>query len=172
MKIIIVDLETTGLDPTQQEIIEIGAIITDDVDFYIHDEISIKVKPRRIDLASPKALEVNGYSAPEWQNTLSLEEAMQIFTDKAIGHIFMAYNYHFDAGFIEEAYKKTGIKNPFNHYKIDILSMAFTKIPHDKVGSWSLKTVCTYLGIPPEPKIHRALNGARSAYQVYKKIMQ
>ena len=92
MKIIIVDLETTGLDPTQHEIIEIGAIITDDVDFYIHDEINIKVKPKRIDLASPKALEVNGYSAPEWQDALPLEEALQIFTDKSIGHTFFAYN--------------------------------------------------------------------------------
>ena len=52
----ILDTETTGLDPTKHEIIEIA------VKSPLGTFHSL-VKPQRLDLAEPKALELNGYAA-------------------------------------------------------------------------------------------------------------
>lgn len=170
-KIAIIDVETTGLDPRFHEIIEMGMVVFDSRTFEILDTFEAKVKPEWIDRAHFKALEVNGYNEEEWKDGMTLYQMMNFLYERTQDTIFCAHNMIFDWGFLDEAQRQTGITLPFGRHKIDLLTLAWGKIPHHKVSSWSLKTVCTYLGIPPEPKMHRALNGAMAEYEVYKALM-
>lgn len=171
MKIALIDLETTGLSYRKHEIVEIGCVIFDSETLKIEKEFTTKVLPEHLETADPKALEVNGYDPEGWQiNAEPLGAALTALSLHTAGTHFMAQNVCFDWAFLQEASIKTGVPFAFERLKIDLPSIAFGKIPHDKMQSWSLKALCAYLGIPPEDKVHRALSGARKAYEVYKTL--
>ena len=172
MKIALVDLETTGLDAQKHEIIEIGCIVFDSETCVPEFGIDIKLLPEHIETALPKALVVNGYNKKDWKDAKTQKEGLQFFANATQGCHFAAHNVTFDWGFMDAKFKEYGITHSFDYHKIDTLSMAYAKIPHSKVSSWSLKTIATYLGVPPEPKIHKAINGAECAFNIYKKLMK
>lgn len=170
MKIALIDTETTGLDCRRHEIIDFGMVVFDSHTFEIYDTYEAKVKPLRIMDANAKALEVNGYNEKEWKDAITIEELMKEVFKRTQGSTFCAHNMIFDWSFLEQAERDTGITLPFDRHKLDLLTLAWSRIPHNKVQSWSLKTICTYLRVPPEPKVHRALNGAMAGYGVYKAL--
>lgn len=171
MRIALTDLETTGLDSDQHEIIEIGLIVFDSETFTIEKTFETKVKPLHPETGHPKAFEVNGYNALEWEDAPSLEEAMLLYVVAAENASFCAHNMIFDYSFLSAASKKTNIPLPFGKHKIDLLTLAWTKL-HNQTSKFNLKHLCGYLNIDPEPDMHRALNGAMSGYHVFRRIMQ
>ena len=163
------DVETGGLVAGVDEILGIGLVVFEaEPPFKILDTLDIKVKPEHIETASAQALLVNGYNKEGWKDSIPLEEAMKLYRNKARGSMFAAHNVTFDWGFIGETKRKF---DDFDRHKIDTLSLAWGIIPHDKIKSWSLKSICEYLDIEPEPAIHNALNGATKAYEVYVRLM-
>lgn len=169
MKISIIDFETTGLDPKWHEIIEIGCVVFDDETLEIQEELDIKVSPIYPQRISAGAQKVNGYTDEKWEKAIGQFDAFQQLATATKGTSFAAYNIIFDWSFLEEAMIHKPFKIDFRRPNIDILSMAYAVLPH-KNQRWSLKEVCKKLEIPPEPEIHRAINGARSEYEVYKAI--
>lgn len=175
MKIAIIDVETTGLDAQHHEMIEIGCVVFDSRTFAIEGYLEAKIIPERIEDAHAAAMKVNGYNEEEWSDAASLQHVMEQLANLLAtvpDVMFCAHNMIFDWAFIEEAQRKTDIILPFGRHKIDLLTLAWSRVPHEKVRSWSLKTICTYLGIPPEPKMHRAMQGVLAEYAVYTKLMQ
>lgn len=173
MKIALTDIETTGLDPLKHEIIEIGLIVFDNKTLEIHGRFNFKIKPENIAGADPKALEVNGYNKEEWEEDgMTIFQALNFYAEATKGCTFMAHNASFDWSFLSVAFTRDNIKPEMNYHRIDTLSIAWGMLPHNKVFSWSLKTLCSYLGVPTEAKVHRALNGAEAAYGIYKKLME
>lgn len=166
-----IDVETTGLSPKTHEIIEIGAI---EVDFHTLEEIrriDVKIKPQRIDLASPKALEVNGYSAQGWVNAVDLGEALVPLAGMINNRIWVGHNPGFDKGFIEAAYWATGRMPPVASDMVDTKAVA--KALQDsgamKFISLSLSNVAAAFGLS-QPSPHRALDDAMLCWQVVKKV--
>ena len=66
-----IDIETTGLNPEVQEIIEIGGVITTP-DLVVVNEFEIKVKPENLAVAEPEALRINRFDPANWLFALSL----------------------------------------------------------------------------------------------------
>lgn len=169
------DLETTGDVFSEHEVIEIGLVLFDQKTLEILDTMDIKVRPEHIENAKPMALERNGYKEENWHDAVSLSEAVKQYAEKTKDAIFCSYNVSFDWGFICEAFQKTGISNPMNtrenHDRIDVLTMAWMKGLKES-PSLSLLSACKMFDVPPEPEPHSALNGAMTAYELYKKIVQ
>lgn len=163
------DLETSGDVFGMHEILEIGLVVFDQNTFEIMDTLNVKVKPLHIENAVPAALERNGYKEEDWQDAVSLKEAIQMYVNKTKDAIFCAYNATFDWGFMNEAFRKTGIKDEMDYHRLDLLSIAWAK-GLAKNEKWNLKTACEMFNIPPEPNVHRALNGAMIAYELFKKL--
>ncbi len=172
MTITLLDCETTGLDPFTREIIEIAAIKFNSDTHQEIDRFESKIKPTRPQDIDEKAQAVNGYNDEEWEDAPDLLTVMEDFATFSRDTTLMAYNYHFDLSFLEVACKQTGTTLQISRHKIDLLSMAFAMIPHRKVTSWSMKTICTVLRLPPEPKMHRAMNGVEAEFRIYKEIMR
>lgn len=170
-KIVAVDLETTGLDPLKHEIIELGFLIFCDKTFKVYGQFNLKIKPEHISSATPRALEVNGYNEKDWKDAISLREALTFFAQATDGATMVAHNISFDSIFLETSFSMLNIEHKLNYHKLCTMSIAWAKIPKGKVQSYSLKTICTYLKIPPEDKVHRAVSGAIKCYEVYKKLM-
>lgn len=174
-KIAMTDLETSGDIFGVHEILEIGLVLFDPETFGIIDSYNRKVKPTNIENAKQAALDYNGYNEKDWEEAVSLEEAVREYKERAGDGVFCAYNATFDWGFINHAFLKTGIENPMstfeNHDRLDLLSIAWTKGLKNE-SSFSLKTACRLFGIAPEPEPHNALNGAMTAYKLFKKLSE
>jgi DNA polymerase III alpha subunit (gram-positive type) len=170
-RIVLADCETTGLSPDKHEIIEIGLCIFDSVTFEIFDQWETKCKPIYPENGSPEAYKVNGFTEEEWEGAPLLQHVLAELVERTQNCTFMAFNYHFDLSFLEYNLAKHELKHKWPAHRVDLLSIAFAKIPHNKMQGWALRTVCASLGIPPEPKMHRALNGVMKEYEVYCKLM-
>ena len=172
-KVALIDLETTGLDPVLHEIIEIGAVVFDPATLEVIDTVSVRVKPERLHDAEPKALAVNGYNARDWKSASDLAWGLSVLAGATHGATFMSYNVTFDWSFIRESVKRSReVGLAFQKQKIDLLSIAWSRIPHSSMKNWSLRAVCAYLGIEPEKDPHRAVDGAEKAFEVYKALMK
>jgi len=171
MNIAFVDLETGGLDPLTHDIIEFGVVIFNLHDFSVVETWEQKVIPTRP--LDPEAVAVNGYSEAEWQEAIPLETALLTFTEKTKDCTLMAHNLHFDLGFLEAASRLTSLELTFGHRnRYDLLSIAWALLPRYTLRSYSLKNICTHLGIPPEDDVHRALAGALAGYKVFATLMK
>ncbi|PIP73276.1 MAG: hypothetical protein COW88_02705 [Candidatus Lloydbacteria bacterium CG22_combo_CG10-13_8_21_14_all_47_15] len=174
-----IDLETTGFDSEKHEIIEIGAVVAKHIPRDGRGpslekvlEFDIKVKPERLEDAEPDALDVNGYNDADWLFASDLKSAMQALADKTEGANMVAQNVSFDAGFLDAAFRKTGVENKMRRFRLDLLSMYFAKTYDDTgVYRYNLGTLCERFGVE-NAKAHTALSDARAAFEVYKKLLE
>ena len=164
-----VDTETTGLDCFKHEIIEI-AIITELGDGRI-ERWCTKVKPQRLLEASPKALEINGYTDEAWEDAPYMNEVIEIIQEKLRKGIIVGHNIPFDIGFIKEAYRRCGLdpndkKKGIARYKIDTITLAHEHL--QPMGMWflGLDSIRKFLGWSRE-NAHTALKDAEDCRKLY-----
>lgn len=167
----ITDLEYTGLDWQIHEIIEIGLIVVRQGTLKIIDKFEAKIKPLHVKTASKKALEKNGYNEKDWRKAWDLKDAMEIYAQKTKDAIVVAQNAYSDWSFLAEAFKKTGVEDLTDYHRIDLFTVGWTKKDRlPGLEKFSLSSMCKYFGIEPEPMPHRAMNGARKAFGILKKL--
>lgn len=168
-----VDIETTGIDRDDFEIIELGVVIArlkDDV-LTVIDEIDLKIVPKHIETADPVALRVNGYDPADWIFAVSIEEALKIFVEKTAGAVFVAHNITFDYGFIETNLKRYGIESKMHYHKLDTIALAFSVLHNnDDMGKLSLRARCERFEIDNK-KAHSAFADAYATYERFKKLL-
>ena len=165
-----IDIETTGISLIKNEIIQIGCVLTTPKLKKI-EEFELKVKPEKIENANPVALKINHYNKKDWEESLSLEDAMKIFSKKVEGCIMVGQNVSFDAGFLEYAFAKTKLLNSMHYHKLDTISIAWAKLNKKKdFTHFSLREMCKYFGITNKNP-HSALSDARATYELYKKLI-
>jgi DNA polymerase-3 subunit epsilon len=169
--IAITDLEMTGLDPDIHEIIEIGLVVVRQDTFEIIDTLDIKVRPERIETADPAAIKVAGYKSEEWGDAVSLKEALMLYAEKTKDAVFCAQTINNDWAFLSRAFKSTDVQHSMDYHMIDIPSIAWEKLRGKGVDKVRLGSMAQYFGIPREPEVHRAMNGAKLAYEVLKKLI-
>lgn len=110
MRFVFVDTETTGLDYTKHEMLEIAIVVIENGE---RTTIERKIKPTRIETAQPKALEVNGYSEEEWEEAEEWNKEMSLeFRDLIRGAMIIGHNPMFDLRFIEAACTRFGVRLP------------------------------------------------------------
>jgi DNA polymerase III epsilon subunit family exonuclease len=166
-----IDIETTGLNLIESEIIEIGCIVTN-ASLNIVDEFELKIKPEHIETADPISIKINHYDSENWGEAIALNEAIKILADKTENTTMVGHNISFDAAFLDKAFFETGIKKKFFHYHLlDTVSIAFAKLSGNQdIEKFTLHGLCEYFEIKNEHE-HRALSDARATLELYKKLM-
>jgi DNA polymerase-3 subunit alpha (Gram-positive type) len=169
-----IDLETTGLNPYNHEIIEIGCLIAkqnERSEWVTIDEFEFKVKPEHIETAEVGALRVNGYDESAWMFAHSLEEALKTLSQKCDGCVLVGQNISFDYSFLSYAFGQKKIKDPFFYAKLDTISLAYMRFRKDEtMTSFTLRELCERLGIKNE-KAHSALADIRATFEIFKRLM-
>ncbi len=162
---VIIDIETTGLSETQDEIIEIGAlkIIQGEVKdrfqrlVICNQEIpEFIVKLTGID---DELLDTEG---------IELEDALSEFMDFIEDYPLIAHNIPFDLGFIHQNCRECNLPIPKNK-TFDTLEMARRFYP--KAQSHKLTAMLEYLGITPHPP-HRSMTDCENIFMLYQKIVK
>ncbi len=162
--IVVYDLETTGLDPENCEIIEIGAIKIEKG--VITKKFSTFVKP--IEEIPESATKINHITNEMVANAPKIEDAIVDFYNFSKNCIISGYNNtDFDNKFLRKAYQKVGLQ--LLNENIDVLLLARSK--HLKTPNSKLGTVAAALGIDLTGA-HRAYNDAFATAKVLLKLSE
>lgn len=168
--IIVLDFETTGLDPELHEIIEVGAIkVTHDLQEI--DRFEKKLAPKHIHTAQPEALAVNGYTEALWAQGGRIGPILgaKMFQEFSRDCILCAWPIGFESEFLDAWFENTFTKNLMeyrerDYYCIDIPSIAWAVLPD--LEKPSMSTVSAYFGVAQEAKPHRAIAGAEKELEI------
>lgn len=184
-----IDVETTGLDPSKHEIIQIAVI---PVDYRFEPDPDLKpfcitMRPNKIANISDEALRVNGLSRQEilhapltqdqglqmfydWYGTLGIRDNKQIMP--------LGQNYAFDRGFLQEWMGMDNYSHHFHyHFRDSMLAAQFLNdkafmhgdtIPFPHVG---LGQLAKRVGLE-HPNAHSALADALMSLKVYKRMFR
>lgn len=162
---VVFDLETTGLSPTSDEIIEISAIKVRD-----HkpvEEFSTLVNPgRRIPYT---ATAINGITDQMVEDAPPLQEALERFLAFIGDDILAGHNIHtFDIHFLDNGISRTLGRTLSNDY-VDTLYLARNCLP--QLSRHRLTDVAEHFHIRTEGA-HRALNDCAMNQQCYEELRQ
>lgn len=156
----VVDLETTGLDPKRDKIIEIGAIQVQNGE--ITKTFHTLVNPGR--KLSDKVKELTGITDEDLKNAPFIETVIRDFIEFADKEYLLGHSILFDFSFLKRAATNEGLV--FEREGIDTLKIA--RIFLQDLESRSLPALCKHFEITHVP--HRALNDVEATYQLYKKL--
>ena len=164
MNFIAFDLETTGILPGVDRIVEIGAVR------YLNGQVeavySTLVDPQ---ISIPEgASRVNGITDDMVQNKPRIDRLLESFADFCRDDIVVAHNAAFDAQFLTADIKKFESPAP-KGVIIDTYAMAkkvFPGLPNYKLG-----TLVQHLGIP-STQFHRAEEDASYCGQLFIKMVE
>ena len=157
------DLETTGLNPSTDRIIEIGAVKV--VDGIIVSTYSTLVNPQ-----IPINFKINkltGIDSQMLENQPLIGDIIEDFVKYTEEMPILGHNIIFDFSFL----KKAAVNNKLTFEKngIDTLKMARRMLPH--LEHKGLEYLCGYFSINPENS-HRAMDDAVSAMRIYEKLYE
>lgn len=168
-----VDLETTGLDPELNEIIELAAIKTQVGEGKVVVQESVEFKTRPTHPVDPFVASLNGYKSAEWafsDNVKDLHEAVGEIFRLMRGSWHAGSNPKFDASFLEKAAKKFHWSYPklASYHLLDVSTMAFPLLMEGKVERLRQENIAESLGIPGGG--HRAMADTQQCMEIFAKL--
>jgi len=157
------DLETTGLNPSTDRIIEIGAAKV--INGIVVSTYSTLVNPQ-----IPISFRVNqltGIDSQMLENQPLIQDVIADFVKYTEDMPILGHNVIFDFSFL----KKAAVNNKLTFEKegIDTLKMARRMLPH--LEHKGLEFLCSYFSVNPENS-HRAMDDAISAMRIYEKLYE
>ncbi|MEO1311755.1 MAG: 3'-5' exonuclease [Pseudomonadota bacterium] len=176
----IVDVETTGLDPAHNEMIDLGAVYAD-VDGSEIARFFVRMRPDHPERAGAVARSINGFDEARWESlgAVSEEEAVRrflVFHEKHAGGrtaIFTAYNATFDRDFLDALLKEheaPRFRDLFTYYVLDLPSIAWGAGARGLSG----REIAAAFGIEPEtsdPLEHTGISGAAWNLELYRAML-
>lgn len=155
------DLETTGLDPENDEIIEIGAIKVKDGE--IIDKFSSLVKPKN--RISDFITNLTGINNEIVKDKNPIEIVIDDFLKFVDDSLIIGQNVGFDLDFLYHALEKINISKDYLY--TDTLQLSLILIP--SLNHHRLIDLVNYYEIKNEFGFHRALGDCINTFQVYEK---
>ncbi len=157
-----IDLETTGLNPKRDKIIEIGAVKVEQG--RITAEWESFVNPgRRLE---EYVVELTGIRDEQLADAKKISELLPAFFAFLGEDVLLGHSVLFDFSFLKKA--AVNEKMAFERQGIDTLKIA-RKYLKD-LESRSLGALCKHYGIPHNA--HRALEDARATTALYKRLLE
>lgn len=162
---VVLDIETTGLMPGCDEIIEVSALKCRDNE--IIDEFSTLICPRDLDAVDSYITKLTGISQDMLLNQPSIGDILTEFDEFVGNDIIVAHNANFDINFIYDTYEEYS-----NHYFcnnfVDTLRIARRGLPN--LPNHKLSSVANNFGIDLQIT-HRALADCKITQKCYIKLI-
>jgi len=178
---IIIDVETTGIEEDKHSLLSIGA-----VDF-LKPERRFYKECRMFEGAHvmEEALEVNGFTDESIKDTskISDKELVEKFLEwaqESKSIMLAGHNPMFDFGFIKKTALRYHLNEIFPHRTLDLHTVCFTQMmvlgiePPMAEGKSLLNSdsIFKYCGLPSEPKPHIAINGALYEAEAFSRLLK
>lgn len=159
-----IDVETTGLNPRADRVVQIG-LVTADADFKVSWEGAVLVDP---EISIPSiTTSIHGITDGDVQGCFKFRELISWLGGILEGKQIVGHNLPFDLSFLEEEHLREGRAIPSLGGKFDTLAIARTELPG--LSSYSLTNVARGLGIELE-RAHDACFDAMLSLEVLRKL--
>lgn len=181
-----IDLETTGLDPQMNGIIQIAGIIEPGEEV-MPVEFDFDVRPFREDLISDEALAVSGKTLMQVMNYPEAKGVHKQLTtllgkyvdryDASDKFLLCGYNAGFDASFLRAWMTKCGNKYYGSYFlvpPIDIMTIAGWVLAEERheMENFKLATVAKYLKLTVPEDMHNAMTDIRLTREVEEALVE
>lgn len=159
---VVFDIETTGLSPRYNKIIEIGAVrirdgkIQDTYSRFVNPEVPIPYSITKLTSINDNMV----LDAP------TIETVLPEFLDYVGDAILVAHNAGFDTGFIKEFARRQGLA--FDYTIMDTMTLAHILIP--ELGKYTLDRLCKQFNVSLENH-HRACDDAAATAEIFLKML-
>ncbi len=159
------DLETTGISPFLNEIIEFGAV--KQKDGRIIDRIQLFIKPNKtIPEHITKLTSITNYDV---KDAPTIKEALQIIKDWIGDSILVAHNAYFDYSFLDSFYRRYGF-GKLKNTVIDTLKISW--LLNKKLRNHRLGTIAKVEGVDYHDEIaHRADYDAEVLHRIFENMI-
>jgi DNA polymerase III alpha subunit (gram-positive type) len=174
----IVDVETTGLVPGYNEMIDLGLVMTD-LDGRVVDSLFLRIMPAHPERLSEGARRVNGFDAARWRREHALAptaavDSLVAFHRRVAGArpvLLVAFNSQFDAAFLDHLFRSRGSswRTLYHYFVLDIPSMAWALGYRDLANG----ALARRLGVADEPRVadeHTGITGAMLNVRIYQAL--
>jgi len=182
-----VDVETTGLDASVHEIIEVAVVFdraavdpTAPWAQYLTPEGSdmavwcTRVRPERIQVADPTALQINGYRPEDWEGAPTAADVAHIIaallTRSGAYPVIAGHNVSFDRAFLDALLQTAGSPHRVAYHLVDTATLCYAHLVPTGLAALSLDSVRKHLDIPTEGS-HAALKDAVDARTIYRRLV-
>lgn len=178
--LLMLDIEATGINVTKHEIIQLAAILLDKKSLREKKSFNMFIKPRHWANREKEAMAVNNIAWEQLKSSPSLKTVLQKF-NKTFGNnvIPTTYGGNLDIVFLPEAYRKAGLKYPFEYHTFNMWPICYAFMAKHKqlknrqrfVG-FSLEDLADYLKVPHASGRHDALIDCRFQASVLRKLLK
>jgi DNA polymerase III subunit alpha, Gram-positive type len=159
LEYVVLDIETTGLEPANSEITEIGAFKMKGKE--VQDLFSSLIKPNNP--ISEKITELTGIDDEMVKDSPPVKQVLPKFIDFIGNAILVAHNANFDIGFLKHHLKQSN-NLEMNNSVVCTVKLARYLLPN--LYNHKLHTVATHFNLKVENR-HRAVGDAEITYQVW-----
>lgn len=160
----VLDIETTGLDPAFDEIIEVSAVrIRDDI---VSDTFSSLIKPS--EPINDFIIELTGITNEMLNTAPSISDTLPKFLQFIGDDVIVGHNVNFDINFLYDKSIDLGLP-PFSNDFVDTMRLSRKLFP--EMENHKLVTVAKHLHIP-QPNAHRAAADCDTTNSIYKTIAE
>lgn len=159
--VVVFDFETTGLEYSKNEIIEIGAVKLKNGE--IVETFSCFIKPK--EEIPEEITKLTGITNEMVKDAYTIDKVIPDFYKFCYGCVIIAYNIDFDYKFLNFQATKLGYK--FNNRQVDAMYLARLNVVGAK--NFKLSSICAKLGVSLEGA-HRAINDTIATAEVVKLI--
>ena len=158
----IIDIETTGLSPSNEKITEIAIIIHDGNK--VIKEFSTLINPEK--KIPYRIIQMTGINNQLVADAPKFYEVAKKIVQLTEGMIFVGHNVRFDYGFVRNEFKSLGYQ--YERKTIDTVKLSRKLIPGKK--SYSLGKLCKELGIENHSR-HRAAGDAMATVKLFELLL-
>ena len=157
-----IDLETTGLNPKRDRIIEIGAVKVRDGK--VVETFQQLIDPKQ--QLEERVEELTGISSKELEGQPTIQEVLPALQEFLGEDVLLGHRVLFDYSFLKRTF--TNEKIPFERKGIDTLKLARQFVTDCE--SKKLESLCKHYGI--KQQAHRALSDAQATVELYQKLVK
>lgn len=160
---VVVDIETTGLDYSQHELIEIGALKLQGKE--ITGVFNSLIRPKN--LITPEITHLTGIDNEMVKDFPSVESILPKFIEFAGPAVLIAHNVDFDIPFLKY-YIQNLLKKEFNNETICTLKLSRYLLPN--LANHKLHTIAAHFNLPVANR-HRAIGDVELTYQIWQQFI-
>ncbi len=160
------DVETTGLKPGHHEITEIA------IDHSKYGTWSCRVRPRFLDRAEQRALEIQGFNETDWEGAPTFGAVAGKIIEWTENTILIGHNIAgFDIPMLHGCFEMAELSSrDISRAVVDTMTLAIEHLVPKGLKSLSLRAVCDFLKISNEGE-HTALADVMRVKDVYEKLV-
>ncbi len=159
-RLVVLDLETTGLNPAKHEVIAIGAVAITGGVIHLNDQFDLVLRRPELDISD--TVLIHGIGPEALTRGHETEDALLYLLDWMNGDPVLAYHSAFDQKFLEKTLRsELGYTQP--HVWMDVADLLPALFPDAQTGGKSLDNWADFFGLEVSARHHAAADAMATA---------